>query len=926
MEANFVSFLNSHRVTVKGEETHASMIRPKGSFKIISEKDKNAFRILYCNAVMKNVKLGIAEKPNKHKATPLHVDIDFRFSPNLYTPSDDPIKRSIIKEIIKYYQIAIKDIVSESSFNPKMQTCILLEKEHRYRFEDGVLKSGFHLHFPFFVSKWWVQDKIIRDRVMEYTKQAHIFDNLSFLESIDKVFDTVATKTWLMYGSRKTLAGEAYEITACYDASLDEMTIDEVFDEEIEDINSTRDVRKKTKYDLPTFMSILGKESFEARLSTRYKNMEPKITLTRKRAIKHTKTTEAILEELKLIEESGLVDMLSVDRAEDYNKWMEVGWTLFCIGEGHEKALSMWLEFSQKCPDKYEEDACISRWNEMENRGKTIGSLKMMAQLDNPERYLEWRRVYIQSYYEDCIRYGAPKKEYSAHYPLAKLLHTMYDNFVCANSKKDTWYKFQGHRWQLVDDGVDLKILLAGDVQRSLYAYNSQLNDQASKTADGDQREKINRKITIVTSIINALTKVPFVSKVVEAAKCYFYDRNFLSKLDENRSLLGLENGVYDLDAGIFREGRPDDYITYSTGKYYYEYDIKDPEVQRLFMILDQIFVDTTLREYVHDSICSCLKGGNQNKRFFILTGDGDNGKSLFVQLLEMIFGDYIWKFEQELLVRGRGNSSSTARPELAQIRGKRIAVVDEIPSNKEIDIGMLKKLTGNDSFFARLLFDNGGLIKPMFTLFLQCNALPKIPAHDGPTWNRTRVVDCESNFVDNPPETKEEQIRQKTFKVNKNLAEELEDLAEPYLWFLLNRYRQYRRKGLVEPERVQVSTKHYREDNDVYLQFISECLERDEKSHITVTQMYHEFKTWYAENYPEYNTGKDKIGQRTMRQELSNKKRLGKALRVKTSWLWKGWKFTEEAEKEDESENESKDSMEGMINNVELRVVDGED
>ncbi len=45
-------------------------------------------------------------------------------------------------------------------------------------------------------------------------------------------------------------------------------------------------------------------------------------------------------------------------------------------------------------------------------------------------------------------------------------------------------------------------------------------------------------------------------------------------------------------------------------------------------------------------------EGGNENKRFVVLTGDGDNGKSVVVQLCELTFGDYAWKFEQELLVR----------------------------------------------------------------------------------------------------------------------------------------------------------------------------------------------------------------------------------------------------------------------------------
>ena len=45
-----------------------------------------------------------------------------------------------------------------------------------------------------------------------------------------------------------------------------------------------------------------------------------------------------------------------------------------------------------------------------------------------------------------------------------------------------------------------------------------------------------------------------------------FYEKMVIEKFDENVNLLGFENGVIDLKNYEFRQGRPDDYITMSTG------------------------------------------------------------------------------------------------------------------------------------------------------------------------------------------------------------------------------------------------------------------------------------------------------------------------------------------------------------------------
>ena len=71
-----------------------------------------------------------------------------------------------------------------------------------------------------------------------------------------------------------------------------------------------------------------------------------------------------------------------------------------------------------------------------------------------------------------------------------------------------------------------------------------------------------------------------------------FYDKDFEEKLDSNPDLLGFENGVYDFKMMIFRDGRPEDYISMSTNIDYIDDDDQDIEtINEVNDFLYQIFL-----------------------------------------------------------------------------------------------------------------------------------------------------------------------------------------------------------------------------------------------------------------------------------------------------------------------------------------------
>jgi len=171
----------------------------------------------------------------------------------------------------------------------------------------------------------------------------------------------------------------------------------------------------------------------------------------------------------------------------------------------------------------------------------------------------------------------------------------------------------------------------------------------------------------------------------------------------------------------------------------------------------------------------------------------------------------------------------------------------------------MLKELTGGDSFFARLLHENGGEVQAMFKLILMCNKIPPIPTGGKAVKTRTRIIPFLSTWVNNPPESENEQFELRLFKKDPFFDRQIPNLAKAFLWVLVQYYPKYIEEGLNEPNIIQQATSQYWQENDIYQQFINESIIRamtddgnpDLSATLSHSEIYREFKFWFKESFP---------------------------------------------------------------------------
>lgn len=828
--------------------THVSLVKPKGRYNL-GRSTLEDFWSTYCGiAEEEETILGLAEKPQQY--LPVLVDVDLKLKDEGGEIGDKLYTEEQLKTIVELYQNTLRKIVDGCT--EQELTCVVLEKDmyQQTRNENVYFKNGFHLHFPYIFMDKIDQELQVIPRVQQALKELDLFSNLG-LEDSGAVIDKACCKVpWLIYGSRKSEDAQPYKVTKIYNCNLEEITLEKAFRNY--QIFDSREqlipLHGKVKHYLPRILSI---NSFHRPVKNIKRGtispLKEKLRKERKSSASHRRI--GVEEALTMAKK--LLPMLSEFRAEDRNEWMTIGWLLFNITDGHPDGLELWCEFSSRVEDKYDENVCIYQWEHMVKKDLTIGTLRYYAKTDNPEEYKKFKEEQMEKHLIASVEGGS-------HNDVAKILFEDYgDEFVCASFSNKVWFQFVNHKWEQIEEGVFLREKISGTIIQRYVAKVKKLYDQINE-ATKEQAELIQSRIKNINKMIGNLKNSSYKNNIMKEASEVFYDQRFKDKLDSDAFLIAFNNGVYDLKQNIFRPGRPEDFLSKSMPVNYVQFTEDDERILEVNKFLQQVFPDKSVRNYFLDVSSDIFVGGNHEKIVVFWTGDGDNGKSVTQHFFDKMLGKLSVKLNTNV-VTGKKPSAGSAFADLARVGGGvRLAVLEEPDSDEVINPGIFKHLSGNDSFYARDLFErgkDGREITPMFKLIFICNRLPRIKASDKAVTNRIRVIPFEATFCrpgKNPaPDSYEEQMKQKRFPMDKNFSKKIPTLVEAFSWILLQHRIKIANQPRVEPEKVRVATEMYCKQNDIYRQFIEESIIEDQKKIISLAEIYNLFKDWFRDGLP---------------------------------------------------------------------------
>ncbi|MYL54183.1 hypothetical protein GLW08_12630 [Pontibacillus yanchengensis] len=189
--------------------------------------------------------------------------------------------------------------------------------------------------------------------------------------------------------------------------------------------------------------------------------------------------------------------------------------------------------------------------------------------------------------------------------------------------------------------------------------------------------------------------------------------------VNPNPFLINLKNGmldISDLDNWKFTEGHSPDYL--STIQVQANYN-KNAKGENFKKFLNSSVPDKQVQMLLQEMIGYCLTPFTHSKQMlFILTGEGDSGKSTFINsTLESLLDDTA-KANQEL----QELDNEYNRAELFE---KIVNVYSELPDKPLKDSGYLKAATGNDSLPARRIYEAPFKFKNKAKFVFSANTLP---------------------------------------------------------------------------------------------------------------------------------------------------------------------------------------------------------
>ncbi|WMM09730.1 phage/plasmid primase, P4 family [Staphylococcus simulans] len=257
---------------------------------------------------------------------------------------------------------------------------------------------------------------------------------------------------------------------------------------------------------------------------------------------------------------------------------------------------------------------------------------------------------------------------------------------------------------------------------------------------------------------------------------------------------------------------------------------------------------------YIQKALGYSLTGSTREQVMFILHGKGRNGKSIFVETISEILGDYSNNMQAKSLMVQKNDNVNT---DIARLSKARFVTSSEPNEGFRFDEGLIKQLTGGDKVTARFLYAEEFEYQPKFKIWVSTNHKPIIRGTDDGIWRRLILIPFE---VQIPEE-----------KVDKDLKYKLLREAPAILNWMTEGAYMWMQEGLKMPDKLKEASQAYRTEMDVVEQFIEEKCKRTENVRETGKALYEEYKKWADENN-EYKMDKNKFGKK-LKEKFQSKK-----------------------------------------------------
>jgi P4 family phage/plasmid primase-like protien len=327
---------------------------------------------------------------------------------------------------------------------------------------------------------------------------------------------------------------------------------------------------------------------------------------------------------------------------------------------------------------------------------------------------------------------------------------------------------------------------------------------------------------------------------------------------DGNSYLLGVQNGVIDLRTGELIKGEPSLYIT-KRSPVAYTQGMKNVRWEQFIDFATG--GDKELQNWIQLAAGYSLTGLRTQDVMFLVYGPPGSGKNTFVEALVKAMGtsQYAWPLDSSILAQGDGQSSSTDLYHWAELRGKRMVWVDELPESERMKENAVKKLTGSSEISARSPGEKPFTFESQAKLWVTTNHRPMI--NDDAMWRRIRPIPWS-----NVPEVADPDLKAYLFDPEGALPAVLSWAVEGAIKYLGSQ----KRDPLEMCSAVKEAADIYRKNEDRIGMFLDEESKESEEGTVGVKTLYVLYRMWSEER-----------GERPMTQIAFHRKLADRGLKI---------------------------------------------
>ncbi len=430
--------------------------------------------------------------------------------------------------------------------------------------------------------------------------------------------------------------------------------------------------------------------------------------------------------------------------------------------------------------------------------------------------------------------------------------------YIHAESK---WLRWDGVRWRRCDQG---EFMQAAETA-ARHIVKEAIERWLADTENAALKSALRHAETLAANLprMKAMVELAQSKEGMSVASA--------AELDTDPMLLGVKNGTLDLRTGKLLKADPKRLISRIAGCEF----LPDAECPRFVGAVSSAFSgDTGMIRYFQQALGYTLTGLVSYQVFFLLFGPPNCGKSLILDVITALLGDYAVVARSDTFSKARISNPNQPRDDLARLQGARLIAVNETSKGQVFDTELLNQIASTGSLVVRFGHGRPFEFKPTGKLWLVGNHMPNVVDGSGAFFRRARVLKFKNVIPKN----------QVVYGLDAQIiADELPGILNWALAGLLSLPKD--NQNWTAPEQVCRDVDAYQEDTDPFSRWMDENIELCPDCTATTAELVQDYELWASQNkeMPISTTamGKD-LGLRGFERGKVKDPRTGKDVRIR--------------------------------------------